>query len=140
MNVTITREQSTDQGTFGRLRAEYIGGVFECETLELPWRENRRSLSCIPTGTYQCDWSHSGKFGKVYRLRDVPGRTGILIHAGNYAGDKALGWKSDVEGCILLGMQRSEIKGQAAVLQSRHALHAFVEFMGEKAFRLTIQA
>lgn len=140
IKVTITREPSADYGTFGRLHAEYIDGIFECETLELPWRDNRRSLSCIPTGTYQCDWSHSGKFGKCYRLRDVPGRSGILIHAGNYAGDRTLGLKTNVEGCILLGMQRSKIGSEPAILQSKHAIHAFVEFMAEKPFRLTLES
>lgn len=136
--VTITREASTDEGTFGRLRAEFIDGVFECDTLELPWRNNERRFSCIPLGEYQVEWSHSGKFGEVYRLRDVSDRTGILIHAGNFAGDRRKGQRADVEGCILLGMQRGRFKGQKAVLQSRHALEAFHEFMGRQAFRLSI--
>lgn len=138
IHVTIMRGPSTDEGTFGRLHAEYIDGVFECETLELPWRNNKRCLSCIPLGNYAVEWSHSGRFGQCYRLRDVPDRSGILIHAGNYGGDRTLGYKTNIEGCILLGMQRGKFKGQKAILQSKHALDAFVEFMGEKDFRLTI--
>lgn len=138
ITVTITRDTSTDAGTFGRLRAEGDGKSFECHTLELPWRDNRRSLSCIPLGSYPVDWSHSGKFGKCYRLRDVPERSGILIHAGNYAGDKTLGLKSNIEGCILLGMKRGKLNGQAAVLQSKDAIRAFVAFMDAKRFRLIV--
>jgi len=135
----IQREPSSEHGTFGRIVAKNIDAIFECDTLELPWKTNRRNVSCIPSGSYQCDWSHSGKFGNCYRLREVPGRSGILIHAGNYAGDRSQKMRSDVEGCILLGLSRSEMAGQRCVTQSRHALAAFIEFMGEKGFRLAIE-
>lgn len=139
MTVTLTREASTNDGTFGRLRAENADAIFECDTLELPWHHNRRNISCIPLGSYPVDWSHSAKFGPCYRLRDVPERSGILIHAGNYAGDRTKLRRSDVEGCILLGMSRGTLRGQRVIAQSRHAIAAFVEFMAEKPFRLVIQ-
>lgn len=139
MTVTITREPSTQDGTFGRLRVEHDGKTFECDTLELPWMHNRRSISCIPMGSYPVDWSHSGKFGACYRLRDVPERSGILIHAGNYAGDRTKNRRADVEGCILLGMARGEIDGQKVVTRSRLAIAVFVEFMDRKPFRLSIE-
>lgn len=139
ITVTITREPSTDDGTFGRLRAEHEDAIFECDTLELPWLHNRRSISCIPLGSFPVDWSHSGKFGACYRLRDVPERSGILIHAGNYAGDRTKNRRADVEGCILLGMSRGQIQAQRVISQSRHAIAAFAEFMGEKPFRLNIE-
>lgn len=138
MIVTINREPSTDEGTFGKLRAEHEGRVFQCETLELPWRSNKRLLSCIPTGSYQADWSHSGRFGKVYRLRDVPGRSGILIHAGNFAGDKTRGRRADVEGCILLGHRRGVMDGQPAILESKKAILAFSAFMDKSSCTLLI--
>lgn len=140
MNVTITREDSRNHGTFGTIRAERDGDVFECVTLELPWRGNRRSLSCIPEGTYQCDWSHSGSFGKCYRLRDVPERSGILIHAGNYAGDRTRGLLSNVDGCILLGIKRGTLSGQAAILRSKEAIAGFNRFMDGQSFRLVIKS
>lgn len=139
IEVTITRERSIDDGTFGRLHAEILGAVFECETLELPWRDNQRNVSCIPLGEYVCDWSHSGKFGGCYRLQDVPGRSGILIHPGNYAGDEQKNLRTNVRGCIMLGMQRSKMSGQEVILQSRHAVDLFSEFMGERSFRITIK-
>lgn len=138
ITVTITREPSTDDGTFGRLHVEHDGATFECDTLELPWKHNQRNISCIPLGTYPVDWSHSAKFGACYRLRDVPERAGILIHAGNFAGDRTKMRKADVEGCILLGMFRGTLGGQRMIARSRHAVAAFVEFLGEKPFRLVI--
>jgi hypothetical protein len=66
-----------------------------CVTLERPWLDNKPKISCIPPGLYKCV-PHSGeKFKDVWMLEDVPGRTAILIHAGNTT--------KDTEGCILVG-------------------------------------
>lgn len=54
--------------------------VFTCFTLELPWKNNERRVSCIPDGTYKCTRENHKKFGWCYRLHDVPNRDGILIH------------------------------------------------------------
>jgi hypothetical protein len=64
-------------------------------TLELPWRDNNKNISCIPDGDYNVYLAKSEKFNReVYLLANVPGRSGILIHDGAN--------KSDTEGCILL--------------------------------------
>lgn len=77
--------------TLGRLRC----GDFRCFTLELPWMDNQRNVSCIPAGTYWAKLFESPRFGTVVLLEDVPGRSMIEIHAGNYT--------RDIEGCILVG-------------------------------------
>lgn len=77
--------------------------------------------------------------GKGYMLMGVPGRTGILIHPGNWCGDKAKGLKSDVQGCILLGLGIGELCGQRAITDSRAAVKAFIEDMGGSDFELTIE-
>lgn len=70
-----------------------------CKILELPWKDNQRSISCIPEDTYLV--THSGPVlqddpntpidesgGRIprpyahYIIHDVPGRSGILVHAG----------------------------------------------------------
>lgn len=137
--VTITREPSQDYGTFGSLSAQFAGRIFVCVTLELPWRNNRRRVSCIPEGRYRVEWSRSGRFGEVYRVLDVPGRSGILIHPGNWAGDKFKRLKTDVEGCILLGAKRSTINNQPAVSSSKITLAQFVKFMDRAPFYLEIR-
>lgn len=74
------------------------GGII-CKTLELPWKDNTRSISCIREGKYHvikqppilkddpktvADES-GGRNPRPYshfRLPHVPGRSGILIHRG----------------------------------------------------------
>ena len=47
-------------GTNGAL---FVNGRFICFTIELPWRENRRNVSCIPEGRYELQPRISKKFG-----------------------------------------------------------------------------
>lgn len=77
--------------TLGRLSY----GEFQCFTLELPWVDNEKGISCIPKGIYRVEKYNSPKHGKVLLLKDVPNRTFIEIHAGNFT--------RQIEGCILVG-------------------------------------
>ena len=134
-DVDIYRLRRSDQGTEGIL----VTDGYECKTLELPWRDNRRQISCIPPGEYKVEIRISNKYGRVYWVRHVPDRTYILIHSGNYAGDKSKGFKSHVMGCILLGKKSGFLGGQVAVLNSRVAVRAFMEEMEYEPFMLRIQ-
>jgi hypothetical protein len=133
--VFIQNISSSDQGTIGLLSTE----GFSCKTLQLPWRNNTRQISRIPDGEYICKIALSPKFGAVYKVFNVPGRSEILLHAGNYAGTKPK-FKSHVEGCILLGMKLGTLEGQLAVLQSRIAVTAFMAHMLQKPFKLIIKS
>jgi hypothetical protein len=133
--VELFRLRRSDQGTEGTL----VAGDFDCRTLELPWRENRKQISCIPAGEYDVEIRLSNKYGRVYWVRRVPNRTYILIHSGNYAGDKSKGFKSHVMGCILLGKKSGFLGGQVAVLNSRVAVRQFMEHMEYESFKLKIQ-
>ncbi len=132
--MTLHREKSSAQGTFGVL----IGDNFRWHTVELPWKENKPNVSCIPCGTYHCDMAVSPRFGRVYHVRDVPGRTHILIHAGNYAGDIQEGYKTHSHGCILPGRKRGILGSQWGVLFSRHALSGIVCVLDGRSFQLSI--
>lgn len=134
LKATLTRFVTSEFGTQGHL--EFDG--FECRTLELPWLDNEPRVSCIPAGVYTSSLYPSSKFGLVYVIEDVPNRDGILIHQGNFAGNKALGHKSDVEGCILVGQKFGVLEGQLAVLNSRKTLLALREFLNNEPFELTI--
>jgi hypothetical protein len=134
-NVTLFRLRRSDQGTEGRL----VAGDFTCRTLELPWRNNEKQISCIPAGEYDVEIRLSNKYGRVYWVRHVPNRTYILIHSGNYAGDKSKGYKSHVMGCILLGKKSGFLGGQVAVLNSRITVREFVEHMDYEPFKLRIE-
>lgn len=113
-----------------------------CLAIELPWRGNRANRSCIPAGEYVCRPHQSKKFGNVYHITDVQGRTWILTHAGNLAGDVDLGYKTHSYGCILFGKKFGKLligdRYQAAVLVSKPTIRGFVEHMGRSPFRLKI--
>ena len=108
------------------------------QTAELPWRDNAPSFSCIPAGRYLCRPYSSLRFPDVYEVTNVPGRAAILIHTGNHAGDREKGLRSDVEGCILVGMRRGILDGQEAVLNSRAAMQTLRAAVGGDAFELVI--
>lgn len=133
--VNIYRLRRSDQGTEGLI----VAGGFHRRTLELPWRDNRSNISCIPPGEYHVEIRLSNKYGRVYWVRHVPNRTYILIHSGNYAGDKSKGFKSHVMGCILLGKKSGFLGGQVAVLNSRVAVREFMNEMNYEPFKLRIQ-
>ena len=134
LNVNLFRMQRSDQGTLGILVFE----GFKCYTLELPWRDNKRSISCIPDGSYLVKTRISPKYGEIYWVSDVPNRTFILIHPGNWAGDTSKGFKSNVNGCILLGQKRGLLAGQLAVLNSRITVKRFQNKLQMQPFTLNI--
>lgn len=137
LTLTLQRDKSTPGGTYGKLSLP-DGTTFQ--TLELGWRGNASQKSCIPAGTYNVKTRKSAKYGDVYEVQNVPGRTAILIHAGNTAGDVDKGQKSDVQGCILLGMQRNETGGQPAISGSKQAMQQFASKMAGQAFTLNVQS
>ena len=134
MEVNLFRLMRSDQGTLGKLF--YKG--FSCYTLELPWRNNKRSISCIPPESYNVKSRISPKYGGIYWVSDVPNRSFILIHAGNWAGDSKKGYKTHVNGCILLGQKRGLLAGQLAVLNSRITVRKFQNKLEFQPFTLNI--
>lgn len=136
LRVAIRRLYHSDQGTRGVLIMP--DGVL-CNTFELPWRDNLPQKSCIPCGEYDVAIRVSKKFGRIYEVKDVPERSGILFHSGNLAGDMDLGYKSHTRGCILLGKYFGKIDNQLAVLYSRPTVNTFMQLMGEQSFMLIVE-
>ncbi len=130
LQATLTRKSDDGVQTLGEL---VIGG-FTAKTLERPWKNNQRDISCIPKGTYLCKYLFSmGHLGWTYAVQNVQGRTGIRIHSGNYVGD--------VEGCILLGNAYEDINndGEVDIINSKITIKAFETLMQKKDFTLIIQ-
>ncbi len=132
--ANLCRLKRSDQGTRGMLFFD----EYNCQTLELPWRDNESNISCIPAGEYKVEIRISPKYGQVYWVTKVPNRTFILIHSGNWAGDRSKGYKTHVNGCILLGQRRGLLIGQWAVLNSRITIKRFMARMALQPFTLKI--
>lgn len=168
--VTLDRFRFGDDGVCGHVRTPL--NLFECFSLELPPRlgpNGRRlqDLSCIypdlRAGQVQeilCVYGESpnrkNKDGSplwCYRLQDVADAAGVLIHAGNFAGDKKLGYVAQVEGCVLLGLELVDMEIPAAirikhgvtrarqlgVTSSGPTIARFEEAMDRKPFKLQIR-
>lgn len=133
--IILERLETSDQGTFGKIR---VGNeVFY--TGELPWRDNRSNVSCIPVGLYECSFTLSARFRKrMYLVMNVNGRTGIRIHSANYMGDSTLGYRCHLNGCIALGEKIGTMDGQKAILLSTPAIRRFEKLMNGKNFILEI--
>lgn len=105
--------------------------LFECRTLELPWVDNKQSVSCIPPGPGQgekiypfviLDESPSFKYPHIW-IKDVPNRSFIKIHVGNY--------HHEIEGCVLVGDKLSDRNsdGLLDVVNSRVTLERMIDIM-----------
>ena len=97
-NLLIIRKTFTDDSTIGEL---FLNGEKMCDTLELPYKDNQRSISCIPAGEYSARLRYPRESGSRDYLhilvKDVPNRDYILFHRGNTA--------KDSRGCILVGLK-----------------------------------
>lgn len=121
MNLRLIREPSIGGTTLGVL---FAGGHYECFILEDEIREcpdvpveqwKVPGQTAIPAGRYRVVVTDSPKFGRrLPELLNVPGFTGIRIHAGNR--------KEDTEGCLITGRWRAA----QAVGESRVALERLI--------------
>ncbi len=142
MIATIRRGQQQVWGTPGKL---VTAAGYVCDTLELPWRNNERGLSCIIADSYSgWLWQSPTMKRTVVRLENKHGRQDCLIHSGNFAGDTLLDIDGDghggdlvtnVHGCTLVGHGYGEIQNkqgemQQGILHSRDALNELVEHLG----------
>lgn len=105
MLIVVDRLQKDEDVTIGAIT---IDGDFACWSLEDPVREvpgqpvstwKIHGKTAIPAGRYKVIVDMSARFKRLLPLLlDVPGYSGVRIHAGNTA--------ADTEGCILVGNER----------------------------------
>ena len=95
-------------GTNGKLECE---GKFICYTIELPWKENEKRVSCIPEGKYLLQKRYSKKFKWHIEVMNVSNRGSILFHPANNA-------RSQLNGCIA---PVTKLSGSGLGLMSRKA-------------------
>jgi len=101
LRADLCRVFLDEKQTLGEITCEDV----KVYSLELPWKNNERRISCIPDGLYKCTRENHPKFGWCYRLHDVPNRDGVLIHAlTNY---------TQTLGCIGPALDQKDINGDA---------------------------
>jgi len=110
--IKITRLEYGENETIGVLQ---LSCKVLCYTLELPWRDNKNDISCIPKGKYKCILAKYKDKGDRWLVQDVPDRTGVFIHAGNT--------HNDILGCILPGSGIGYLNEDRAVLGSANAVN-----------------
>ena len=95
--------------------------IFECKTLELPWKDNKTNVSCVPKSVYKVLHRTSEKYKKHFILQDVRNRRYILIHQGNF--------NTDTRGCILVGSSFGQVNGDSLldITSSKRTLNELLE-------------
>ena len=97
VNLLLIRDTFSENSTMGEL---FLNGERMCDTLELPYKDNQRSISCIPSGEYKVRMRYPRESATREYLhlliKEVPNRDYILFHRGNTA--------KDTRGCILVGL------------------------------------
>jgi hypothetical protein len=88
--VLILKRNYFPDGTNGKLECE---GKLICNTIELPWKQNERRVSCVPEGKYFLRKRYSKKYQWHIEVLSVKGRSGILFHPANNA-------MKELNGCI----------------------------------------
>lgn len=135
MKLLISRsyEPNYTLGSMYVMNGEQL--LHRCKSIELPWLNNKRNVSCIPEGEYNAVKELHQTRGKVFRLPYVRGRTGILVHKGNYVA----GYVKDSEGCILPGNYFEDINsdGNLDIAESSKAMDALWDAVDEK-FKIVI--
>lgn len=100
--------------------------------LELPYRNNRRNISCIPTGVYNCKKRYSIKYKNHIHVLNVPNRDFILIHPGNTF--------KDTRGCILVGKDLGYVNNDSFIdlLKSMIAMYEIMSLLPRR-FKILIE-
>lgn len=89
INIELIREYHP-KATNGKL---FFNGEKVCDTIELPWKNNSKNISCIPEGRYQVIKRFSIKYKNHFHILNVSNRSLILIHPANFA-------LKELKGCI----------------------------------------
>ena len=104
------------EGTNGKLMCE---GKLLCNTIELPWKNNEKRVSCIPEGRYFIRKRYSQKFKWHLEVVDVKNRSYILFHPANNA-------LKELNGCIA---PVTKLSGPGLGLMSRKAFAKLKDFV-----------
>jgi hypothetical protein len=125
--LTIKRFINADKGTVGTVHDEN-GGCLGY-SIECPWFNNQRGMSCIPEGLYRCIADKTGKY-QYWKLLKVDDRDNIEIHVANRP--------SELNGCIAFGNGWGNLNNELAVFNSKKTLDWLQEKILPDEFNLRI--
>ncbi len=107
-SIKIVRISSGDKAVYGEM---YFNDTFLGVTVEPPWKDNKKGVSCIPSGEYSLVPHNSAKYGNVVAFhapslhvyandllaKDEKGeyRSYCLIHSANFS--------YQLQGCVAPG-------------------------------------
>ena len=126
-SLKLKRIYFQEKQTLGKLSVcEGLTILFTCFTVELPWLNNVRLVSCIPPGKYKVTKRNSKKYGLHFYILNVPGRDMILIHSANFS--------RQLLGCIAPGDNHTDIDkdGLQDVTNSKNTLKKLIELMPDE--------
>ena len=132
MKVVVNRLLDSGKATLGKLTIhDELKEVYTCKTLELSWKDNKRSVSCIPLGEYKVTSRNSEKYGEHFLINDVEDRSYILIHSANYY--------HQLRGCIAVGKNYADIDGddEIDVTSSKNTMEDLLRIL-PKTFYINI--
>lgn len=125
--LELIRLEEAETGTLGILKIQKKVALF---TLEPPDLLNLRGFSSIPAQQYTCKRYRSRSFGETFLITEVPDRSKVLFHWGN--------WRSNTEGCILLGT--GIMWEKRGITNSKRAFEKFMVIMRQyDTIHLTIK-
>lgn len=131
MKTVISRTYTPNETLGALFVLEGSKKLFEGVSIELPNKGNQHNISCIPEGVYDMIKIVSPTKGKCFLLLNVPNRSNVEMHIGNYATGK----KVDTKGCILPGLRFDDINkdGNLDVVYSTQALETLLNLLPEKS-------
>lgn len=125
MRLVIERLTDNETQTIGTMFVLDASDFTEwdCHCLEPAWKDNQQNISCIPEGIYRVEKHYSPAFKQSFWVKDVPGRSEILIHKGNF--------RKDTRGCIIPGIDMKDINGDKNidVVSSKAAIHKLYDLL-----------
>ena len=133
--VIVNRNEDNGKQTIGTMQVfgSTSTPIFDCKTIELPWKNNQKSISCFHKGEYECEKvgpTASIPYPHIW-IKNVEGREGIKIHRANFV--------RQLRGCIGVGDKHIDIDkdGEKDVTNSTKTLDKLMAILPNK-FKLEV--
>lgn len=125
-----SKRLSNENATVGVLFDDTLDEL--CKILELPWKDNKKGVSCIPAGKYRVIRHNAPSKGPSFWIQNVPKRSEILIHVANHT--------SELRGCLAPGERFQDFNndGIVDVKNSGKAMKKLLEVLPDE-FELIVE-